>query len=95
MCRVKTGAQITGLHDVQNLITACILRSPVPYSIIGLTEKVMESCEGSNISITNRQVNKMVSDTTMAFLRIKLISANAGRYYAYPVAIQKVKQKSI
>lgn len=94
MCRVKTGSQITGLHDVQNLVTACILRSASPFSIVGLTEKVMKACEGSNILITNSQVSKMVRDTTTAFLRIKLISANAGRYYAYPVVIQQSKLDS-
>lgn len=95
MCRIKTGSQITGLHDVQNLVTACILRSSRPFSIAGLTKEVMASCEGSNVSITNSEVDKMVKDTTMAFLRIKLISANAGRYYAYPVAARQIKRDSI
>lgn len=94
MCRVKMGAQISGMHDVQNLVTACILRSQNPFSISGLTETVMEWCQGSNISISDTQVEEMVSETTMAFLRIKLVSANADHYFAYPAAPQKATKDS-
>jgi len=39
MCRIKTGTQITKLSDIQNLVTAYILRSQQPYTIAGLSQK--------------------------------------------------------
>lgn len=85
MCRIKTGAQITELSDVQNLVTACILRSQQPCTIADLSQKVLHSCEGSNLSISDNQVIELVRDTTMALLRSKYISVNAGHYFAKPV----------
>ena len=89
MCRVKTGAQITEMHDVQNLVTASILRSQQPYSISPLSQKVMDSCRGSNVLISEKQITELVKETTIALLRAKYISSNAGRYYAQPVTSSK------
>lgn len=89
MCRVKTGAQITEMHDVQNLVTASILRSQQPYSISTLSQKVMDSCRGSNVLISEKQITELVKETTIALLRAKYISSNAGRYYAQPVTSSK------
>ena len=63
MCRVKTGAQITEMHDVQNLVTASILRSQQPYSISTLSQKVMDSCRGSNVLISEKQITELVKET--------------------------------
>ncbi len=84
MCRVKTGAQITEMHDVQNLVTARILRSKGPYQICTLSQEVMDSCIGSDLEITNNQIEKLVRDTTMALLRAKYVYSDAGCYYAQP-----------
>lgn len=89
MCRIKSGAQIKEIYDVQNIVTACILRSPRPYSIPGLTQTVKKMCRGSSINITETQIEKLVRDTTMAFQRIKLVTAYNGQYYAYPVASER------
>ena len=89
MCRIKTGAEITQMHEVQNLVTAYILRSKTPYTISHLSNKVKSSCIGSSLSITDSQIREMVKDTTMALLRAKYISSNAGRYYAYPISLEK------
>ena len=89
MCRVKTGAQITEMHDVQNLVTASILSSQQPYSISTLSQKVMDSCRGSNVLISEKQITELVKETTIALLRAKYISSNAGRYYAQPVTSSK------
>ena len=92
MCRIKSGAQIEGIYDVQNIVTACILRSPRPYRIQELAQTVKQICIGSRINITERQIEELVRDTTFAFQRIKLITAYNGQYYAYPVASQKRKE---
>lgn len=89
MCRVKTGAQITEMYDVQNLVTASILRSQQPYSIAALSREIVDSCTGANIPISDRQITELVRDTTMALLRAKYISSNAGCYYAEPIASLK------
>lgn len=85
MCRIKTGEQITEMHDVQNLVTACILRSKQPYSISTLSNEIIDSCKGSKLTITDKQIKLLVRDTTTALLRSKYISANSGRYFAQPI----------
>jgi len=94
MCRIKSGIQIEEIYDVQNIVTACILRSSQPYSIPELSQTVKEKCEGSSIIITDAQIESLVSDTTIAFQRIKLITAYNGQYYAYPVESQKCATRS-
>lgn len=89
MCRIKSGTQIEEIYDVQNIVTACILRSSRPYSIPELSKTVKAKCEGSSIDITDAQIERLVNDTTMAFQRINLITAYNGQYYAYPVESQK------
>lgn len=95
MCRIKSGAQIREIYDVQNIVTACILRSSRPYSISGLTQTVKNACRGSSINITETQIEKLVRDTTMAFQRIKLVTAYNGQYYAYPVPSQAYSDNGI
>ena len=89
MCRVKTGAQITEMHDIQNLVTASILRSQQPYSIVTMSKKIESSCVGAGIPISGSQITELVRDTTIALLRAKYISSNAGCYYAEPVVSLK------
>ncbi len=89
MCRIKIGEDITQLHDVQNLITAYILRSKEPYTISYISDKVKHSCIGSNLDISSTQITEMVRETTLALLRAKYISSNAGYYYALPVSTLK------
>lgn len=81
MCKVKTGAQITEIHDIQNLVTARILRSKTPYQIRTLSKEIMDSCSGSELAITSHQIEELVRDTTMALLRAKYIFSDAGYYY--------------
>lgn len=95
MCRIKTGTQITKLSDIQNLVTAYILRSQQPYTIAGLSQKVLHSCEGSYFSISDSQVVDLVRDTTIALLRSKYISANSGHYFATPVYSDMLSHKAI
>lgn len=85
MCRVKTGAQIIEMHDLQNLVTARILRSKQPYNISTISQEIIDSCVGSELSITDKQITELVRDTTMALLRAKYISSDSGRYFAQPV----------
>lgn len=95
MCRIKTGAQITELSDIQNVVTACILRSQQPYTIADLSQKVLRFCEGSDFSISDNQVIDLVRDTTIALLRSRYISVNAGRYFAKPVYSDMLSHKTI
>lgn len=88
MCRIKMGAEITQIHEVQNLVTAYILRAKTPYTISRLSDRVIRSCAGSTLTITENQIRQMVEDTTLALLRAKYISSNDGYYYAYPILIQ-------
>lgn len=81
MCRIKTGAQITKMCDVQNLITACILRSKEPYTIPALSQQVIQSCSGCSLAVSNAQIQSLVNATTIALLRSKYLSVNAGHYY--------------
>lgn len=89
MCRVKTGVQIREIHDIQNLVTANILRSQQPYSIADLSKKIMQSCIGAAFPVSDRQIVELVHDTTMALLRAKYISSSEGCYYAEPIASLK------
>lgn len=84
MCHIKTGENITQIQDLQNLVTASILRSKNPYTISHLSERIMDCCENSVLDISKNQVISMVRDTTIALLRAKYISVNAGHYYTYP-----------
>lgn len=94
MCRIKTGAQITELSDIQNLVTACILRAQQPYTIADLSQKVLLSCRGSVFPISDDQVIDLVRDTTTALLRSKYISANAGHYFARPISSDMLLHKT-
>lgn len=89
MCRIKTGTEITQMHEVQNLVTAYILRSKTPYTISNLTDRVFHSCAGSSLLISETQIREMVKETTLALLRAKYITSNAGYYYACPVSISE------
>lgn len=84
MCHIKSGTQIEELYDVQNIVTACILRSQQPFSIPSLTQVVKDSCNGSKISISDQQISELVQDTTCALQRIKLITAYNGQYFSFP-----------
>lgn len=89
MCHVKTGTEITHIHDVQNMVTSYILRAKQPYTILSLSNKVKQSCIGCNIDITDSQIRAMVRDTTIALLRARYISNVSGSYYASPVITVK------
>ena len=85
MCHVKTGAEITHVHDVQNMITSYILRAKQPYTILSLSDRVIHSCAGCNIEISESQIKTMVRDTTIALLRSKYISNVSGSYCTIPL----------
>ena len=88
MCRIKMGKQIEDPHDVQNLVTALILRSRQPYSIPALSLEIKRSCAGSELTISDTQIAELVRDTTTALLRAKYLSVSDGLYYAKPVSIK-------
>ena len=89
MCRIKTGKEITQIHEVQNLITAYILRSKEPYVIPSISDAVEHSCQGSDLSIPKDQIIEMVQETTMTLLRAKFISLHSGQYYVLPAVLKK------
>lgn len=89
MCKIKTGNQITEVYDIQNLITAYILRSKQPYSISSLSNQVMTACKGSKLPVTEHQIKTMVQDTTVALLRTKYVSSNSGSYFVKHTLINK------
>ena len=93
MCQVRTKAQITSMQDVQNLVTACILRSQEPYSIPEVTRKVVAECVGSRLPVSGDQVTELVRDTTTALLRTKYLSVKKGRYYPVFVASKLSKRE--
>lgn len=89
MCKIKTGAQITKMSDVQNLVTACILRSKKPYTIPALTRKVIRSCNGCTFTLSDAQIQTLVIATTTALLRSKYLSVNSGHYYPKQLSLNK------
>lgn len=88
MCRIKTGSQITEFHDVQNIVTAYILRAQQPFSISALSQDITKACAGSKIHLSDKQITELVKDTTIDLLRANYISVNKGRYYARPALSQ-------
>ena len=89
MCRIKTGAQITKMSDIQNLVTACILRSKEPYTIPDLSQQVIHSCNGCTLAISDAQIQTLVIATTMALLRSKYLSVNLGHYYPKQLSLNR------
>ena len=81
MCRVKTGAQLTSDSDLQNLITATILRSTEPYSVESLTLQIQDDCVGSPLNITTKKIYELVNDTSATFLRYEFLDCVDRRYY--------------
>ncbi|MBQ8625949.1 MAG: hypothetical protein IJ419_07305 [Agathobacter sp.] len=84
MANIKSGADIKEMYDVQNIVSACILRAAEPLTIPELVQNTQKLCEGSTIQLTNNQLQEMVEDTVSAFRRINLVTACNGKYYAYP-----------
>lgn len=82
MCRVKTGAQITNESDLQNLVTATILREEEPYSIRSLSQKINEECQGSPLNISLEKILKLVAETTDAFLRYEYLDCFGKKYFS-------------
>lgn len=84
MANIKSGADIKEICDVQNIVTACILRAEKPSTISELVGTVQNLCRGSSIKMSHSQLRNMVEDTIAAFRRINLVTAREGKYYAYP-----------
>lgn len=89
MCKIKTGAQITKMNDVQNLVTACILRSKKPYTIPALSRQVIHSCNGCGFTVSDAQIQTLVTATTTALLRSKYLSLNLGHYYPKQLSLNR------
>lgn len=83
MANIKSGADIKEMCDVQNIISACILRAEQPSTVPELIQSAKKLCEGSVLKITDNQLREMVEGTIMAFRRINLVTACNGKYYAY------------
>lgn len=81
MCRVKTGAQLTSDSDLQNLITATILRATEPYSLESLTLQIQDDCEGSPLHISTKKIYELVNDTSATFLRYEFLDCFEMKYY--------------
>ena len=81
MCRVKKGAQLTSDSDLQNLVTATILRSTEPYSVESLTVKIQLDCEGSPLQITPQKISELVNVTSSTFLRYEFLDCFERKYY--------------
>lgn len=85
MCKIKTGEEITQMNDVQNLVTAYILGSEMPYTAPKISMDIIRLCEGSKLNITEEQIANIVEDTMLALKREKYIFSNSGNYYTCPV----------
>ncbi len=85
MCQVKTGEQIREINDVQNLVTALILKSRQPYTIASMIKNVTRNCEGSTLNIPEDKISQLVRETTAAFLRTNYIFGRSGQYLVRPV----------
>lgn len=81
MCKISVGSDIHSLNDVQNLITGYIFRERYPYNISTLTQKVIESCKGSSLDISETTIKDLVLDTNMTFLRTERIDSYNGQYF--------------
>lgn len=82
MCRIKTGKQIVLESDLQNLVTATILRSTSPYSIDLLSIEVQNKCQGSDIDISYERIYELVTKTTRDFLRCEYLDSYNGKYFS-------------
>ena len=81
MCKVKTGKQIVSKSDLQNLVTASILREKIPYSIVSMSSKIEQACKGSILCITKSEIEKIVNDTTLSLLRCEYLDSFENKYY--------------
>ena len=84
MANIKFGAEIKEMHDVQNIVTSCILGAQSPFTMCEMTDIAEKKLGGSSIKLTRKELHKLVVDTTQSFVRIKLVTAYEGKFYAYP-----------
>lgn len=84
MCQIKTGADITNMSDVQNLITGCILSEEQPYTLSMILDTVKNACNGNKIGIENKQISEMVRETINVLLRSNYLSLYSGLYFSRP-----------
>lgn len=94
MAKIKSGAEIKEVCDVQNIVTAYILRSARPFTRDEMIITVENACEGSSIKITRDQIKELVQGTIMAFLRHNLLDTCNGKYYAYPCDYREALNKT-
>lgn len=86
MCQIKIGAQLTDEIDLQNLITATILKEQEPYSIQELSLKVQDNCKGSTLNVSSEEISEKVRKTTMDFLRCDYLDCFEKKYFLKPPA---------
>ena len=87
MARIKYGANIKDMCDVQNVVTACILRAREPLTISELVREVCWACVDSSVELSVGQLTEMVEDTITALRRVGLVAAYDGKYFSYPIEV--------
>jgi hypothetical protein len=82
MCKVKIGKDIICKSDLQNLITASILRESEPYSIKSMLSKVENECEGSPLEISQKDIEELINNTTLSLLRCEYLDSIDNKFYS-------------
>lgn len=86
MSKVKSGAAIRNLQDVQNLITGIIFRQQQEFRIENILDLVEYYMQGSALNIQNQQLYKMIDDNLdVLYIRNK-VRCRDGYYKLQPLS---------
>ena len=83
MCRVKTGNEIHTEQDVQNLVTAIILRQRGRYTkpyLVKATKKYLPAPE-VRVVVDDNQVKGMIDNTLAVLHKVGKVRQRNGIYY--------------
>lgn len=76
MCKVTEGSKLTTINELQNFVTATIMKSDNQIDEIPLVKRVFEICSSSPLAPNKALVKITVHETLLAFVR-------AGYMYEY------------
>lgn len=80
MCRVKEGADIVTVADLQNLVTSVILRQTSTFSIQDVSTRVRDKAVGSQLCDLE-EINKRCKETVSALYLIDCINSMGDDKY--------------
>lgn len=85
MCKIRTGAEITKISDIQNMITGYMLRQTHTFVIEDITDKAKRNCVGCQIQNNDIDINSiiesMAKNTLMSLLRNEYIERKDQEHF--------------